>query len=273
MEEYVLAIDDTAFAANEKRFLTLKSEECCFCSVAVKKDLLPLLDLYMQDKCDELMKRFGTREFHFTDMYNRRGDFKDIKLEETLEIIKTFAADMNDAEMLITVSTINKHSYKDPSQVMLMNMIKDSILPNIGLPKDNTSMNLVLSVIRSNGSLNKFYGNNAKITEAVCDEGIKKSGKSFALPMTSGNVEVKFDKSTNYLLQFADFAAWFVTRAKHILDKPPEKQKAWEKELLYIYSTLPFANLEHTKYKIGSTKPFDYDKTIDELSDKQKGTF
>ena len=50
----------------------------------------------------------------------------------------------------------------------------------------------------------------------------------------------------------------------------PEKIKEWEKELIYIYSTLPFANLGSAEYVIGSDKKIDYDKIIDELSEKQK---
>ncbi len=263
MQEYILAIDDTAFATGEKHFETLKSEETCFVSVALRKDVMPLLAGYMKEKTDKLFERFGTREFHFTDIYNRKGVFKDIEIEETLDIVRSFAQDMNDAGMIITVSTINKHSYKDPMQVSLMQMIKNFILPKLGLPDSKESVNLLLNIIRSQQMVEENFGD-AKITEALCDEGLMKAGKGFELPLSRGNVDVKFKSSTDHLLQFADFSAWFVTRMKHIADKHPQNVKPWEKELVLIYTTLPFANLKPTTYIINDDKPFDYDKEIEE---------
>ena len=61
-----------------------------------------------------------------------------------------------------------------------------------------------------------------------------------------------------------------MTRAKHILDKPAEKQKEWEKELLEIYSSLPYANMGEANYIIGDTDNFDYDQTVEDLQEKQK---
>lgn len=270
MEEYVLAIDDTGFNTNQKHFDSLKSEECCFCSVAVRKDIVPMLESCMKRKTDLLFERFGVREFHFTDMYNRKGNFENIELEETLDIIRSFATDIVGAGMIITVSTINKHSYTNPNQVQIMNMIENIILPEIKLPKDKKSVNLILNIIRSDLSLHKLFENDAFIREVLCDEGIKKAGNNFSLNLSSGKIDVKFEHSTNYLLQFADFVAWFVTRVKHILDKAPQDVKEWENELLRIYSTLPFANMGKAEYVIGSNKKFDYDRTIEELTDELK---
>lgn len=271
MNEFVLAIDDTGFATNEKHFESLKSEECCFCSVAVSKNVLPTLNEYMQQKTNMLYEKFGTREFHFTDIYNRKGNFENIDIEETLDIVRSFALDIIDTGMILTVSTINKHSYTDPKQVALMNMIKTHILPKLNLPVNNSSVNLILNIIRSDISLNKIVGADAKITDAYCDEGLRKIGNSFKLGLSKGDVNVSFESSeSTYLLQFADFVAWFVTRTKHILDKHPTKVKEWEKELLQIYSTLPFSNMENGRYLIGNKKTFNYDKAIENLTNKQK---
>ena len=150
-----------------------------------------------------------------------------------------------------------------------MNVVENYIVPQLKLPKDKTSTNLVLNIIRSAHQLNEAYGPTARISDVICDEGVRKKGNSFVLPLSTGETNVRFEESTNYLLQFADFSAWFVTRAKHILDKKPEDQKEWEKELLYIYSSLPFTNMGHLPYEIGSKDPFDYDKAIDDLSDNE----
>lgn len=148
-------------------------------------------------------------------------------------------------------------------QVSLMQMIKNFILPKLGLPDSKESVNLLLNIIRSQQMVEENFGD-AKITEALCDEGLMKAGKSFELPLSRGNVDVKFKSSTDHLLQFADFSAWFVTRMKHIADKHPQNVKPWEKELVLIYTTLPFANLKPTTYIINDDKPFDYDKEIEE---------
>lgn len=265
MEEFVIAIDDTGFSTKEKHYETLRSEECCFCSVAIRKDVLTVFNNYMKEKTDELFNKFGTREFHFTDMYNRRGDFKTITIDETLDIVESFAQDMIDCGMIITVSTINKHSYSDPQQVQMMDVIKKYILPKLNLPDQTEAVDLVLNIIRSQQSLEQVIGKDAVITEAVCDEGLKKVGSNFKLPLSKGEISVQFEHSTNYLLQFADFVAWFVTRVKHICDKDPLKIKSWEEELLFIYSKLPFANLKSARYLINNNKPFNYDKAINNL--------
>ena len=54
MQEYILAIADTAFATGEKHFETLRSEETCFVSVALRKDVMPVLAGYMKEKTDKL---------------------------------------------------------------------------------------------------------------------------------------------------------------------------------------------------------------------------
>ena len=267
MQEFVLAVDDTAFATGEKHFETLKSEESCFVSVALRKDILPVLELYMKEKTDKLFEKFGTCEFHFTDIYNRKGNFKDIQIEETLDIVRSFANDMNEAGMIITVSTINGRSYKEPKQVAIMQTIEKYILPKLGLPQTKDGTNLVLNIIRSQQMIEENFGS-ARITEAYCDEGLKKAGKDFTLALSAGDTKVTFKSSTDYLLQFADFSAWFVTRVKHIADKHPKDVKPWENELFKIYSTMPFANLKHTVYHIGDDLPFDYDKEIEELEDE-----
>ncbi len=268
MQEYILAVDDTAFATKEKHFETLKSEETCFVSVAIRSNVLPILQCYMQEKTDKLFEKFCTREFHFTDIYNRKGYFKSIEIEETLDIVRSFADDMNDAGMIITVSTINGHSYKNPTQVGIMNTIKKYILPKLELPDNKESINLILNIIRSQEMVEKTFGD-ARITEVFCDEGLKKAGKDFSLALSAGDVKVTFKSSTDYLLQFADFSAWFVTRVKHITDKHPQEVKPWEKELLKIYSTLPFTNLKPAVYYIDDDQPFDYDKEIEEAEKEE----
>lgn len=270
--DLVLAVDDTGFATNQKKFETLKSQESCYCSVVFRKDILPLLESHMKSRTEMLYERFGTREFHFTEIYNRRGKFKDIEIDETLDIIRAFAMDMSGCDMFITVSTINHHSYQNPTQVQLMNVVEKCIVPRLGLPKEKSSTNLVLSIIRSVNEVEKIYGKRAKITDVICDEGLRKKGTEFVLPLSQGDTNVRFEESTNFLLQYADFAAWFVTRVKHILDKKPEEQKEWERELLYIYSTLPFLNMGMQEYEIGSKKPFDYDKAIETLSEETSQT-
>ena len=215
MYEYVLAIDDTGFDKKDKNYEILKSEESCFVSVLIRNELVPVINKYMKQKTQSLMKDFGSNEFHFTDIYNRNGNFKNIDINDTLAIVRSFVQDMIDCEMLITVSTINKHSHND-NQQKLLDMINNNIIPNINLPEGIDSTNLILNIIRSDKTLTDNIESDAKIVEAFCDEGLRKSGSKFTLNLSKGPVDVLFQSSTNYLLQFADFAAWFVTRIKHI---------------------------------------------------------
>lgn len=257
--EFILVVDDTGFNANQKRANMLKSEKSCFCGVLILKQNIDYVLHLLNHLSDRLFREFGEREFHFTDIYNRKGAFKNIKIDETIDIIETFVNLFNHLDVPIIVSTINNQSTKNSNHIFILEYIKNNILKNMGLPKDDKSANFILNIIRSKQQMEDIY-EDAFLTDVISDEGLLNAGRKITLPTKDNTINISFEESKNNpLLQLVDFAAWALTRTKHIMDKPKSSIKEWDKQLLQIISKMPYCNISQVLYPLDSHKEFDYD--------------
>lgn len=267
-DKFLLVIDDTGFQANSKRSQLLQSEKTCFCGLLIQENYIDSLNELLSNMSKALNSKFGESEFHFTAIYNRQDGFKDIELEETLEIISTFGEIFEYYDIPIVVSTFNAQTKANSNYQALIDFVKANILKNVSLPKSDASANLFFTVLRANKLVLDEY-ENAEIFEAVCDEGLLKNGRTITIPLTDNKIKVKFESSAeNKLLQLADFTAWLLTRTKHILDKDADKRKDYDEFILQVASSLPYYDIEY--YLLDEqSKNKTYDEIINELNQRK----
>ena len=131
------------------------------------------------------------------------------------------------------------------------------------LPNSEKSKALVMTYIKA-----KAYVKGDSIEELICDEGLRNAGTVEESPKK--NFKISFESSkSNKLLQLADYAAWFVTRAKNIMDKVSNRKTINEIDVkvLTIYASLEnnYINLSKNKIDLENVSDFSYDEIINEL--------
>lgn len=266
--DFIYVIDDTGFNTNQKQSELLKSQESCFCSVIIEKQDEEQLKKILNILGKNLKTRYNQTEFHFTDIYNRKGNFKNIEIDETLDIIETFTELFNSFDLKVVVSTINKDSYSNNQQAII-EIIKH-IAPNMQMPQTTDAANLMLTIFKSKMYMEQRYGKDSKVKDVYCDEGLRKDGRSLELNLSTGKTNVNFNSSNdNNLLQLADFAAWMLTRNKHILDKASSKEKVkeWDIKIAELAGKIDYVNIEKKPVKLGKQNIY-YDQEIKNIKEK-----
>ena len=261
MEKFVLYMDDTGFNAHEKASKTLQQEEGTFVGVLVSKEQEAWLDMLIGDLCDNLRKKFNTTEFHFTDLYFRKKPFENIQFDETIEILQTFAETFQLLELQIFV-----HSFVEKGDDMdkLLNQGVDAVLEQMKIKPSGKARAMILAYMKAKKSV-QTEGD--IIEKIVCDEGLRKNGTNITIPTDSCTIEFKSSKECK-MLQFADFAAWIVTRAKNILDKISVNKeiKDTDRQVLEVYEMLTdnFVGLKTFALNDENIGNFSYDQLFDD---------
>ena len=268
MKNYVLYVDDTGFNANQKNSSVLKQEHGSCAGVLVPKDIETDLILTMIGLNSFLNKCYGTSEFHFTDIYNRNGNFKSIKIDETLEILDMFADLFQRLDLKVFVHT-NNASFEAEQQPLTSQL--DKTAKHFHLPEGAKSQELLLVYLKAKQDVEQTLCD-GKITEIISDEGLRKNN---ATEKIDEDTVLQFQSSKDcVLLQLADYAAWFVTRSKHILDKASTNKTLSEidKSVLKIYSRLSdnYVNLSKHTVQLDNLENFDYDQIHRTLTNKEK---
>lgn len=201
-------------------------------------------------------------------MYNRRDKFKNIQFSETLEILDMFAKLFQEFDLKIFVHT-NNSEFESKQQTLTSQL--DILAKQIHLPEGAKSQELLLVYCKAKQYVEQTLGD-GKITEIICDEGLRKNG---AVEKINENTTLKFQSSKDCnLLQLADFAAWFITRGKHIYDKASTNKTISESDnaVFQIYSKLSnnYVGLPKLIIQLDNLKDFDYDKTYNELAKDDK---
>lgn len=269
MQEYILYVDDTGFNAKDKNSLILQDEQVTFAGVLIGKDRVSSLEKIMTQLGELLKGRYGTTEFHFTEIYNRKNNFKNIQFEETLNMLDMFTDLFNHFDLRIFVHTCMQNVSEAQS---FMNDSIDEVAPFLHLKKGAKTQALLLSYLKAKKYLADNL-RNAKITNIICDEGLRKNGASEIIKPDEVKLEFKSSTECN-LLQLADFSAWFITRAKNVLDKASLKKDLSQEDraVLSIYSKLTnnYLGLSTTNVVLNDWSHFDYDQSyIDSLQENE----
>ena len=200
----------------------------------------------LEDCLDFLKKEMGKTEFHFADIYNRRGEWKYIDRKIVLAIFSAFAEIFHNFRPPIIVQTCDPNFFRDNGIV-----IKGKIrIDGLDLHKyDDFALFFLLMRCRWFLSRGKY----PFPVDFVIDEGRYRNGhvqKSSLLRGIASNDQFIFKSSKNFImLQLVDFVAFCLNRMQHLMVKG-RKRTEFDKEFLKImsYAHLNFMNIEKLKF-------------------------
>lgn len=213
-QKFLLYIDDTGLNIKEKTSKILQNEIATHVGVLIQENAKDALVRILSELGKFLDLRYGSDEFHFTDIYNRKEPFDKIEINETKEIIEMFVEIFKRFSIEIIVSTINPIYFEDANPIV---EIINRGIKAINLPVNEKSQSLFFTYTKAKRYIEETY-TNPFISQIVCDEGIKKRGTDLIIPGTTTTLSFRSSEKDK-LLQLADFAAWFLTRSKNIFDK------------------------------------------------------
>ena len=256
-KNFILYIDDTGFNPKEKVSVVLQNEKATHVGIIVREELVPELEYIMDGLCSELKKKYNSDEFHFTYIYNHSRAFENIQIEETLDILDTFADIFDKYSLRIVANTINSlYSFKSANYVDEIN----GAIKSIGLPVNEKSQSFFFTYTKAKQHTEQLT-KRAHISNIVCDEGLKKRGTKLTIPHTGTKIIFE-DSAKEKLLQLADYAAWFFTRSKNIIDKVQKTGKLSniDRAVMLIYEKL-------SPHYVGTKASFTLDENLnyDEL--------
>jgi len=265
MNKFTLYLDDTGFNADARYSQTLKDESVSYAGVLVDRELEPYLNNIVSELGKTLKQRYDTSEFHFSHIYNHKGDFENIQLDETLDICEMFADIFTEFDLPIIVHTVN--STPNAKTKNLYNGV-DFIASEMHLPINDKSRAMLTTYFMSKKFVEENF-KDIKIDKVVCDEGIRKNNAKEKI----GEVEVVFKSSNECpILQIADFAAWMLNRTKTILDNISKKHQVNErdKKMLSIFSSIAYnyKNLSKLGINFEDLEKFNYDDTHKDIEDE-----
>ncbi|MBN1042900.1 hypothetical protein DVW07_12650 [Clostridium botulinum] len=176
---------------------------------------------YIDDKIEFAIKKFQQKlpfsEFHFTDIYSGRNDFKDVDPKIRLEIFELFVKLYNSIKPYVVVIGAGKGTLKNTGFSESYIHTKENGF-NFSNPSDY-SLNTVLLIT------NEYFAENYKDdnieVEITIDEGRQKSNTVQTLKDFVGSCkEVNYKSSIDvYGLQFIDFIAFSINRIQNNCSK------------------------------------------------------
>ena len=183
----------------------------------------------------ELRKTVGASEFHFTDIYMRRREFRDVPLSTRLGVFRFMAYIFDTYRFPVFVQTLDPESLNDirrradfPERLSPFNLQKHEDLA------------LFFLLLRVKWHLEQTYSGSDTLARVFVDEGFKKAGVAIAIPPLKtvfADGLICFAGSDSILpLQLADFAAFCLNRTQLLMAK--EQLSELDNSLLRIIEPL-----------------------------------
>lgn len=246
MKNYILVMDDTGFNHNENQDEFVKQEKNTFCTLLIPENKFQLASDFMNTMCTYLNARFKTKEFHFCEIYNKKGSFENLSDEEFVEIMETFIGFMVSQKIEIITQTLADFTFKENPEIE--NAIINKILKPAQVKVNDKTISLALAIIKNKKRVEKEL--KGEIKAIYCDEGIRKPNSSLTMPLGDKRYQVEFKNSSETpIIQLADFCAWILSRQKQILQKDQSKLTLRDVEILKAFSLLAYnySNIKTTR--------------------------
>ena len=235
----VLVMDDTGFNADSTNSQVLKNEMETYACLILNPYQYEKLNSIMKGLCLELKKRYNTEEFHFTEMYNQKNNFKAMTKGELLEIVDCFIEIIETLDCGIFVQTVSKNLFDENNE---LNSAFKHGFQNLQIKNSNKQKVFFVAFLEAKKYIEENYPD-AELRKVVCDEGLRKAGSElivdFANQQIQTPIQISFESSKNLpILQLADFTAWFLTRQKQILSKKTSSYNEIDQEMLKLHERM-----------------------------------
>jgi len=183
----------------------------------------------LEELLDEVATYLGEkpREFHFADIYNKRGVWAKLEGPQNLGLFELFAELYGTHRWPVLIQTVDDYTVSDHPEIVALPQVD-------GLdPGDRQDLSLLFLALQIKV---KFREVKPKLT-LIVDEGIRPAGESFGTaffrdwPYYEGYFASSAEEG---LLQIADFVAFVINRSTHIaLKEKRTDTDLWLLDLVY----------------------------------------
>lgn len=241
-------IDDTGSPGLKSTPIHLHQARKSWVAVFVPRSMIAEVWEQLPGVIAELKKLTSASEFHFTDIYMGRRQFKGIPFALRLDIFKFMAHIFGTYAFPVFVQTLDPDSLKDIQN-------RASFPERLG-PFDfrkHEDLALFFLLLRVKWHLEKNYSVTERLARVFVDEGYKKNGVAICIPRLQtvfADGLICFAGSDTILpLQLADFAAFCLNRTQLIIGKKEPTQL--DEQLLRViepltwnYQNIPIVSLD-----------------------------
>lgn len=224
-------VDDTGSPGLQGTPVHLHPQRKSWVAVVVPQSQMAEVWQQFPRALDELKLLTGASEFHFADIYNKRGAFKDVPLQARLGVFGFMAHIFSVYSFPVFVQTFDPQTLRDfrgrgsfPDRLGPFNF------------KKHEDLALFLVLLRVKWHLEKKYPEPERLARVFVDEGFKNNGAAIVIePLKSVFADglICFGRSNSILpLQLADFAAFCLNRTQLLLGR--QKLSELDEALLRI---------------------------------------
>jgi hypothetical protein len=207
--KHLFTIDETGSPGNISESITLKSDRKTYVAVFINSNIRKNI---ISD-INSIISKYSSsenpiNELHFTDLINRRKEYKTLDTETILSIIKDVSDAFNKYSLPFFLQTITPRSLEENGLVNRANKSIDEIALDFLFQR-------IKNFIKDNNLKDNF--------EIIIDQGLNKPGHKTEIPtlkeLSKENFMLFQSSSENPLIQVADFFAFTMNRNQMMLIK------------------------------------------------------
>jgi len=211
-------IDDTGSPGLRNTPNNLHPDRKTWVAVVIPKTQIAEVWQQFPGALKSLNSLFGAHEFHFTDIYMGRKEFKGIPFERRLALIEFMSSIFKRYKFPVFVQTFDPKSF---AKIRGRSELPDTLGAfNLRSYEDFA---LLFLLMRVKWHLEESYEASDRVARVFVDEGYKKNGVGLCFPPLShvfADGLICFAKSDTILpLQLADFAAFCLNRTQLVTGK------------------------------------------------------
>jgi hypothetical protein len=265
--KHIIAIDDTGSPGNSSESLTLKSDRYSLTAVLFPNWRIQAIT----ENVEKLLNYWkgihpSIKEFHFTDIINRRKAFTNLSSNEVVNIFQNFTDLIKNEELYIFHQTFTPRTLKENG----LNEYLQYVHPK---RKDIKYLTLDFLSVRIKKEIKELKIENN--VDVFIDEGIEKAGKNVSLPYLEDEMKpnafaLSCSSSQNLFLQIADFFAFIINRNQLMMIK--SNRTDFDIEILkvtqFAFTNKRLSGIEGELKCYEEINKDEYDKTIKKAFEK-----
>lgn len=263
--EHIIIVDDTGTAGATSNSKHISPDTKTWVGVLLESNVAGALEQNINEALQLLREKLDITEFHFTEIYSGKKQFRNISSEDRLEIFEFFSQLYNLYTPMVFVSSTNNKTIVNSNLPSVIRKLKLSGFD----PNKNDDFSLLLLVLKCTEFMDREDMKHLRPVTLYIDEGKqKKDTVQIVSDSVAANTISKIHyKSSNdfILLQFADFIAFSLNRIQTNLTK--EKMSHFDLEFMKIIGLLEWrGDFEKIKAtEIDNFKSTYYDEHLDEI--------
>jgi hypothetical protein len=244
-EAYGIFIDDTGSPGIPDAPPNFHLERKTWVAVIVSPSQIVEVMQQMPQAIDQLRQSVGADEFHFTEIYSGKKQFKNIALRVRLGLFEFMAYIFSYYRFPVIVQTFDPETLADVRS-RSGNRLPDSLPPFDFTKCEDLALFFLLLRLKWYMKETETYPNTK--ARVFIDEGFKNNGIAIRIPTFDdvfADGQICFVKSSSiYPIQLADFAAFSLNRVQLIGGQ--NQRSSLDKRLLEILSSLTsnYVNIE-----------------------------